>query len=80
MTEGCARFRRQRNIPAQFRLLTPSNVIEGIIMASQHTGEHQMGSMDISEHKASWDVFMKLTTWGSVAVIVLLILMAIFLL
>lgn len=49
-------------------------------MASQHSGEHHMGSMDISEHKATWNIFMKLTTWGSAAVIVLLILMAIFLL
>jgi hypothetical protein len=41
--------------------------------------EHKMGSMDISQHKASWAGFMKMTTWGSVAVIVLLILMALFL-
>ncbi|WP_298724886.1 aa3-type cytochrome c oxidase subunit IV [uncultured Ferrovibrio sp.] len=49
-------------------------------MASQHIGEHQIGTMDISEHKATWNIFMKITTWGSAAVIVLLILMAIFLL
>lgn len=41
--------------------------------------EHKMGSMDISQHKAAWAGFMKMTTWGSVAVIVLLILMALFL-
>lgn len=40
---------------------------------------HKMGSMDISMHKSTWAGFMKLTTWGSAAVIVLLILMAIFL-
>jgi len=40
--------------------------------------EHKMGSMDISQHKSSWDAFMKMTTWGSAVVIVVLILMAIF--
>lgn len=40
--------------------------------------EHKMGSMDISQHKAAWEGFMKMTTWGTVAVVVLLILMAIF--
>lgn len=48
-------------------------------MASQHTGEHHMGSMDISEHKATWKGFIKLTTWSTAAIAVLLILMAIFL-
>ncbi|WP_300299386.1 aa3-type cytochrome c oxidase subunit IV [Ferrovibrio sp.] len=46
-------------------------------MASE---QHQMGTMDISQHKAAWAGFMKMTTWGSAALIVLLILMAIFLL
>ena len=41
--------------------------------------EHKIGSMDNSHHKASWAGFMKMTTWGSVTVIVVLILMAIFL-
>lgn len=41
--------------------------------------EHKLGTMDISQHKASWNGFMKMTTWGSVAVIVLLVLMALFL-
>lgn len=41
--------------------------------------EHKMGSMDISQHKAAWEGFMKITTWGTVSLIILLILMAIFL-
>jgi hypothetical protein len=40
--------------------------------------EHKLGSMDIRQHKAGWEGFMKMTTWGSVSVIVVLILMAIF--
>lgn len=40
--------------------------------------EHKLGSMDISQHKAGWEGFMKMTTWGTASVIVLLILMAIF--
>lgn len=40
--------------------------------------EHKMGSMDISQHKSSWAGFMKMTTWGSATVIIVLILMAIF--
>ena len=40
--------------------------------------EHKMGSMDISQHKSSWAGFMKMTTWGSATVIIILILMAIF--
>jgi len=42
--------------------------------------EHQMGTMDISQHRAAYAGFMALAKWGSVAVIVLLVLMAIFLL
>ena len=42
--------------------------------------QHQIGTMDISQHKAGWAAFMKMTTWGTVAVVILLILMAIFLL
>lgn len=41
--------------------------------------EHKMGSMDISQHKAAWEGFMKITTWGAAACAILLILMAIFL-
>jgi hypothetical protein len=40
--------------------------------------EHKMGTMDISQHKASWDGFMAMTKWGSIAVIILLVLLAIF--
>lgn len=45
-------------------------------MASE---QHQMGTMDISQNKAAWNVFMKMTTWGTVGLVILLILMAIFL-
>lgn len=41
--------------------------------------EHKMGTMDISQHKAAYGAFMKMTTWGTVAVLVLLALMAFFL-
>jgi hypothetical protein len=41
--------------------------------------EHKMGTMDISQHKASWGAFMAMTKWGSVAIAVLLALMAFFL-
>jgi hypothetical protein len=40
--------------------------------------EHKMGSMDISQNKAGWEAFMKMTTWGTVSIIILLVLMAIF--
>ena len=40
--------------------------------------EHKMGSMDISQNKAGWEVFMKMTTWGTVLVIGVLVLIAIF--
>jgi hypothetical protein len=40
--------------------------------------EHKMGTMDISQHKAAWAGFMKVTTWSSVGIALLLILMAIF--
>lgn len=41
--------------------------------------EHKMGSMDISQHKAAWEGFTKITIWGAGACAVVLILMAIFL-
>jgi flagellar biogenesis protein FliO len=41
--------------------------------------EHKMGSMDISQHKAAYAGFMKITTWGTVGLAILLVLMAIFL-
>ena len=36
--------------------------------------------MDNESHKNTWNNFTKFVTWGSVAVVVVLILMAIFLL
>lgn len=36
--------------------------------------------MDPQDHLSTWDGFMALTKWGTIGVIVLLILMAIFLL
>ncbi|WP_341705578.1 aa3-type cytochrome c oxidase subunit IV [Ferrovibrio sp.] len=42
--------------------------------------EHQMGTMDISQHKAAYGAFMAMTKWGTIACIVLLVLMALFLL
>lgn len=40
--------------------------------------EHKMGTMDISQHKGAWEAFVKMTIWGTAAVVVVLILMAIF--
>ncbi|WP_341911486.1 aa3-type cytochrome c oxidase subunit IV [Ferrovibrio terrae] len=40
--------------------------------------EHKMGTMDISQHKAAWAGFMTMTKWSSIAIIILLILLAIF--
>ena len=37
-------------------------------------------AMDYKEHEQTYELFTKLTLWGTVAVVVLLILMAIFLL
>lgn len=42
-------------------------------------GEHQMGSMDISQHKATYSGFMKATVWGCIITAVTLALMALFL-
>ncbi|WP_415284895.1 aa3-type cytochrome c oxidase subunit IV [Candidatus Pelagibacter sp. Uisw_130] len=36
--------------------------------------------MDSNDHKDTWDVFTKFVLWGTVAVIGVLVLMAIFLL
>ncbi len=43
-------------------------------------GEHQMGSMDISQHRTAYDGFIKATVWGCATVIAILALMALFLL
>ncbi|MFC3674137.1 aa3-type cytochrome c oxidase subunit IV [Ferrovibrio xuzhouensis] len=40
--------------------------------------EYQMGTMDISQHRASYAGFMAMTKYGSIAVIILLALLAIF--
>lgn len=42
--------------------------------------EHKMGSMDISQHKAAYNGFMKMTVWGGGITIATLVLMALFLL
>jgi len=41
--------------------------------------EHKLGTMDISQHKALWTGFTKLTTWSCVALAIALLLMAKFL-
>ncbi len=43
------------------------------------SGEHKMGSMDISQHKSTYAGFIKLTTWSSIAIVITLALMAKFL-
>ncbi|MEL7099085.1 MAG: aa3-type cytochrome c oxidase subunit IV [Pseudomonadota bacterium] len=40
--------------------------------------EHKHGDMDITTHEKVFDGFMKWTVWSSAAIIVLLVLMAIF--
>ena len=40
--------------------------------------EHKHGEMDVTTHEKVFDGFMKWTVWSSAAIIVLLILMAIF--
>ena len=42
-------------------------------------GEHQMGSMDISQHRAAYNGFMKTTVWVCAITVVILALMALFL-
>ena len=36
--------------------------------------------MDNEDHKKTWEVFTKFVLWGSIAVVLILILMALFLL
>ncbi len=43
------------------------------------SGEHQMGSMDISMHRQTYAGFMKATVYSSVAIAIVLALMAFFL-
>ncbi|MCR9124531.1 MAG: aa3-type cytochrome c oxidase subunit IV [Rhodobacteraceae bacterium] len=40
--------------------------------------EHKHGDMDIKDHVKTFDGFMKFTTYTVVAIIVLLVLMAVF--
>ena len=42
-------------------------------------GEHQMGSMDISQHKATYGGFIKATVWSCAITIAIVALMALFL-
>lgn len=48
-------------------------------MANQSAAEHQMGSMDIREHKSTWAGFVKVTVWSCAILAVALALMAAFL-
>jgi hypothetical protein len=42
-------------------------------------GNYERGSMDISDHQATWQNFMKLATWSTLATVaVVFILIAIF--
>lgn len=41
--------------------------------------EYQRGSMDISEHREMWEIFISITKWSSAGIILVLALMAIFL-
>ncbi|MBP7063808.1 aa3-type cytochrome c oxidase subunit IV [Ferrovibrio sp.] len=43
------------------------------------SGEHKMGSMDISQHKSTYSGFIKLTTWSCILLAITLALMAKFL-
>lgn len=38
--------------------------------------EHKLGSMDIEEQQKTFDVFIKITTYSTVAIIVFLIFLA----
>ena len=40
--------------------------------------DHKHGEMDVSTHEKTYDGFMKATTWSVIAILVLLVLMAIF--
>ena len=40
--------------------------------------DHKHGEMDISTHEKTYDGFMEATTWSVIAILVLLVLMAIF--
>lgn len=40
---------------------------------------HEPGSMDISQHKSVYNIFIGMTKWGIIGMVILLALMAIFL-
>jgi hypothetical protein len=40
---------------------------------AEHASEHTHGQMDITEHTASFDLFVKFTKWGSLAVAVMVL-------
>jgi len=42
-------------------------------------GEFKRGSMDITQHRETWTMFIMLTKWTCVAIVVVLALMALFL-
>lgn len=48
-------------------------------MGTSSNEEHQMGSMDISAHRAAYAGFMKVTVWSCIAIAITLALMAKFL-
>ncbi len=48
-------------------------------MSSVQSSETSHPAMDMAAHRHTWEGFVKLVKWGSVSVVVLLILMAIFL-
>lgn len=48
-------------------------------MGTSSNQEHQMGSMDISAHRAAYAGFMKVTVWSCIAIAITLALMAKFL-
>jgi len=40
--------------------------------------DHKHGDMDVSEHEKTFEGFMSFTVWGTVILLVLIVLMAIF--
>ena len=40
---------------------------------AEHASDHTHGQMDISEQSASFDLFVKFTKWGSLAVAVIVL-------
>jgi len=40
---------------------------------AEHGADHSHGHMDITEHAASFDLFLRFTKWGSLAVAVIVL-------